>query len=125
MTDWRADELAAIGGAEEIQIAPDGGDGARGRAATIWVVRVGDKLYVRPYRGSLAKWYRRAIRSRRGTVRTSHLLQRVRFDDAETDMQTQIDHAYRTKYAAQSSSHVQRMVGPAAIATTLRLQPID
>ena len=47
MTDWRAGELAAIGGAEEIQIAPDGGDGARGRAATIWVVRVGDKLYVR------------------------------------------------------------------------------
>ena len=43
MTGWRADELIAIA-AETVQIAPDQEDGARGRAVTIWVVRVGNNL---------------------------------------------------------------------------------
>jgi len=38
MTGWRADELIALGAVETVQIAPDQEDGARGRAATIWVV---------------------------------------------------------------------------------------
>ena len=124
MTGWRADDLIAIGAAETMQIAPDQEDGARGRATTIWVVRVGNDLYVRSYSGPAASWYRRALRGRRGTIRASTLEQRVRFDDAEADVQPQIDAAYRTKYAAHGSSFVKRMVGPAAVATTLRLQPI-
>jgi hypothetical protein len=44
VTGWRADELTAIGDADRVQIAPDLADGARGRAATIWVIRVGDHL---------------------------------------------------------------------------------
>jgi hypothetical protein len=47
MTGWRADELITISAAETVQIAPDQEDGARGRAATIWVVRVGNDLYIR------------------------------------------------------------------------------
>ena len=49
----------------------------------------------------------------------------MRFDDAEADLQPQIDAAYQTKYAAYGSSYVKRMGGTAAVATTLRLQPID
>jgi hypothetical protein len=48
----------------------------------------------------------------------------VRFDDAEAGLQPQIDAAYQTKYAALGGSYVRRMVGPAAVATTLRLQPV-
>lgn len=124
MTGWRADELMAISAAETVQIAPDQEDGARGRATTIWVVRVGNDLYIRSYSGPTASWYRRALRGRRGTIRARTLEQRVRFDDAEADVQPQIDAAYQTKYAAHGSSYVKRMNGPAAVATTLRLQPI-
>jgi hypothetical protein len=124
MTGWRADELIAISAAETVQIAPDQEDGARGRAATIWVVRVGNDLYVRSYSGPAAGWYRRALRGRSGTIRAGTLEQRVRFDDAEADVQPQIDAAYQTKYAAHGGSHMRRMVGPAAVATTLRLQPV-
>jgi hypothetical protein len=124
MTGWRADELIAIGAAEAVQIAPDQEDGARGRAATIWVVRVGNDLYIRSHGGPAARWYRRAVRGRRGTIRTSTLEQSVRFDNAEADVQPQIDAAYQTKYAAHGSSYLKRMAGPAAVATTLRLHPI-
>jgi hypothetical protein len=124
MTGWRADDLIAIGTAESAQVAPDSEDGAPGRAATIWVVRVGNDLYIRSYRGPVARWYRRALRGRRGTIRISTLELRVRFDNAEADVQPQINEAYRTKYAAHSSDYLRRMVGPAAVATTLRLQPI-
>lgn len=124
MTGWRADELIAIGAAETVQIAPDHEDGARRRAATIWVVRVGNDLYIRSYSGPAAGWYRRALRGRSGTIRADTLEQRVRFDDAEADVQPQIDAAYQTKYAAHGGGYMRRMVGPAAVATTLRLQPV-
>ena len=124
MAGWRADELIAIGTAETVQIAPDQEDGARGRAATVWVVRVGNDLYIRSYRGPVARWYRRALRGRRGTIRASTFEQRVRFDDAEANEQQQVDVAYQIKYTAHGSSYLQRVVGPAAVATTLRLTPI-
>jgi hypothetical protein len=124
MTGWRADELITISAAETVQIAPDQEDGAPGRAATIWVVRVGNDLYIRSYSGPTARWYRRALRGRRGTIRARTLERRVRFDEVEADVQPQIDAAYQTKYAAHGSSSVERIGGPAAVATTLRLQPV-
>ena len=99
MTGWRADELTAIGDAEEVQIAPDRADGTPGRATTIWVVRAGTDLYVRSFRGPSGGWYRRAIRSRQGTIRAGRLERRVWFDDAQAEVQGQIDEGYRTKYA--------------------------
>ena len=124
MTGWSVDELAAIGGAEELQIAPDRADGTAGPATTIWVVRVADDLHVRSYRGQSGGWYRRAARSRRGTIRAGGLDRRVRFGAAEAALQARIDEAYRTKYAAYSSL-VSPMVAPAAVATTVQLRPAD
>jgi hypothetical protein len=125
MTGWGADELTAIGGAKEVLIAPDRRDGTPGRATTIWVVRAGNDLYVPSYRGALGAWYRRAIGGRHGTIRAGRLERRVWFDDVEADQQAQIDEAYQTKYGSYGPSYVRPMVGPAAVATTLRLRPAD
>ena len=38
-----------IGAAEEMEIAPRRRDGALRKPVTIWVVRVGDDLYLTPY----------------------------------------------------------------------------
>ena len=43
---WTTDELDRIGDAEELHIAPRRKDGTLRRAVPIWVVRVGDELYV-------------------------------------------------------------------------------
>jgi hypothetical protein len=47
MTGWTSEELTRIGSATELQIASARGDGTLGKPRTIWVVRVGDDLYVR------------------------------------------------------------------------------
>ena len=47
MNQWTDDELARIGAADELEIAPLRPDGAPRKPVTIWVVRVGDELYVR------------------------------------------------------------------------------
>ena len=47
MTTWTSDELDKIGSAEELQIASLRRDGTLRKPVTIWVVRVGDDLYVR------------------------------------------------------------------------------
>ncbi len=47
MTTWTSDELSKIGSAEELEIASLRADGTLRKSTTIWVVRVGDDLYIR------------------------------------------------------------------------------
>ena len=61
MSGWSERELLLIGAANEIIIAPERGDSTPRPAVPIWVVRVGDELYVRSYRGPSGGWYRRAV----------------------------------------------------------------
>ena len=49
MSAWTADELDKIGNAEELEITPLRRDGTESKWVTIWVVRVGNHLYVRSY----------------------------------------------------------------------------
>ncbi len=44
MIAWTADELARIGGSNEIEISSRRADGSRRPYITIWVVRSGDDL---------------------------------------------------------------------------------
>ncbi len=47
MTAWTADELARIGRPDELQVSSRRPDGSLRPYITIWVVRLGDDLYVR------------------------------------------------------------------------------
>ena len=58
MTAWTSDELDAIAAADELRIAPRKPDGTLRGAVPIWVVRHGDDLYVRSFKGGGAAWYR-------------------------------------------------------------------
>ena len=57
---WTTDELDRIGRADELQIAARRRDGTLRVAVPIWVVRVGDALYVRSWRDDGGRWYRAA-----------------------------------------------------------------
>ncbi len=48
--NWTAEELDRIGGAEELEIALQRHDGSSRRPLPIWVVRVGDELFIRSWR---------------------------------------------------------------------------
>ena len=121
MCDWTAEELDRIGAADELEIAAFRPDGTLRPATTIWVVRVGDDLYVRSYRGRRGGWFRSVLRRPEGRIRAGGRTREVAYQESGDAGQEAIDHAYRTKYARYGSSYVDPMVGPDAKAATLRL----
>src|SRR6187402_3301122 len=66
MSGWTADELARIGGADELRIASRRSDGSLRPFITIWAVRDGDDLYVRSAHGYDNPWFQRALHSGAG-----------------------------------------------------------
>jgi len=123
MNNWTAEELARIANAEELAVTTTGSDGAPRKPVTVWVVRDGDALYVRSYKGKDGAWYRNASK-REGRVRAGGIERDVEFAHADdTTLNDRIDEAYRVKYARHGSSFVDPMVADQARATTLRLSP--
>jgi hypothetical protein len=121
---WTPDDLERIGDAEELEIAPLRADGTARRAVPIWVVRAGEDLYVRSWRGTTGGWFRAARRSDKAHVSAGGVDADVALVDAGADVNDAVDAAYRTKYA-RYPSYVEPMVSPQARATTLKLVPRD
>ena len=123
MTTWTSDELGKIGAAEELQIAPLRRDGTLRNPVTVWVVRHGDDLYVRSWRGRTGAWFRSAQDGHEGHISAGGVDKDVRFLEADYSVNDAIDAAYRTKYRRYADSYVQPMISPEARATTLKLVP--
>jgi hypothetical protein len=113
MTAWTSDELTSIGTADELQIASRRRDGTLGNPRTIWVVRVGDDLYVRSMHGAPAAG---SPPPRRATKATSEPAagKDVTFADADPDLNDQIDAAYRDKYRRYGERIIGGVVNPGA-----------
>jgi hypothetical protein len=122
MATWTKDELDAISTADELEITSPRSDGSTRDPVTIWVVRIGDELYVRSVRGQHGAWYRGAERSHEGHVEAGGITKDVSFLDVGTDNVEQIDAAYKEKYGYPSES-VDGIISAEAQATTIRLQP--
>ena len=124
MTAWTSDELARIGDAGELTIQALSADGTLRKPLRIWVVRDGEHLYVRSYRGESGAWYRAARASRAGHIQAGSVAEDVTFVSV-TDAATydRIDEAYRTKYRSYGAAYIGAMTTPTARATTLELVP--
>ncbi len=125
MTTWTDDELRRIGDSEELELASARTDGSLRRPVTMWVVRVGDELYVRSAYGPDNPWYRRAKASGVGRIRAGGLERGVAFVDAPADAHGAIDAAYHAKYDRYPPKLVGTVVGPQAEAVTIRLVPLS
>src|SRR2546421_11038245 len=68
MTSWTNNDLGRIGAADELQLMSFKEDGTLRKPVTIWVVRVGDDLYVRVYRGRETAWFRHIQRRHEGRI---------------------------------------------------------
>ena len=123
MTTWTSDELDRIGVADELEITTARDDGLLRRWTPIWVVRVGDSLYVRSYRGADGAWYRHATRHAQGRIRAGGVERDVTVDRPEDTVRRAVDDAYRAKYARYGAAYLEPMLAARAIATTLRLAP--
>lgn len=123
MTACTEEELGHIGGAEELQLASQRPDGTLRPFVTIWVVRVGDELYVRSAYGSSNPWHVRAKASGVGRVRAAGVERDVTFADAAPGREGDIDAAYHAKCDGHGPQIVGTVVGPLAQHTTIRLAP--
>jgi hypothetical protein len=121
-TGWTSDELSRIEAADELEIAPRRRDGSLRRPVPIWVVRVGDDLYVRAAYGSGSGWHRVALASREGRIRAGGVERDVTIEDADGAVNDQVDAAYRTKYDRYGGI-VDGITNAQARSTTLRLVP--
>ena len=119
---WTSEELAQIGSADELRIAPVRGGRTVGQSVPIWVVRVGENLYIRSWRGASGAWFRAARASRAAHVCAGGVERDVEVLDAEERASDAVDAAYRQKYG-RYPTYVEPMVSPVARATTLRLIP--
>ena len=123
MTTWTSDELNKIGKAEELQIASLRHDGTLGKPVTIWVVRVGDDLYVRSVNGRTASWFRGVETRHEGHIRAGGVDKDVTFvEETDSDINDQVDAGYITKYRRYASI-AKSMVAPAVRAATIQLVP--
>lgn len=120
---WSDDELARVGEAEELQVASTRSDGTLRPYVTIWVVRVGDSIYIRSAYGAENPWFVRAKASGTGRIRAGGIEKDVTFIRPESDLGAEIDAAYHAKYDRHGPKIVGTVVGPLAAPNTFQLVP--
>lgn len=124
-TAWTTDELDRIGRAEELQVSSRRPDGTLRPYVTIWVVRVGDEVYVRSAYGRENGWFRRALADPRGRVRAGGVEKDVAFVEPPGTVHPAVDAAYHAKYDRHGPEIVGTVTGTAGAAATFRLEPLS
>jgi hypothetical protein len=127
MTGWTSNDLERIGAADELLLASFKKDCTHRKPITIWVVRVGDDLYVRAYRGREGAWFRHIQLRPEGRISAGGVTQDVTFVDVSDDeaLNNEIDAAYQSKYQRYSATYVDPMIAPLARTATLQLVPSE
>lgn len=121
MISWTKTELDKIARADELEIATRRRDGTLRDPVTVWMVRVGDDLYVRSVKGRAGAWFRGAVANHQARVKGGGVERDVTFVEANDVPGDEIDRAYRTKYGRYAASIVNSVLTPQARAATLRL----
>ncbi len=123
MTTWTSSELNKIGTAEELQIASLRRDGTLRKPVIIWVVRVGDDLYVRAVNGRTSAWFRGVQVRHEGRIQAGGVAKDVTFvEEVDPGINDKIDAAYLTKYS-RYPQYVAPMVTSEVRAATIKLVP--
>jgi hypothetical protein len=123
MIPWTSDELSKIGNAEELLIASLRSDGTLRKPVIIWVVRIGDDLYVRSANGRDSAWFRGVRIRYEGQIHAGGVEKDVTFvEQVDPQINDQIDAAYLAKYR-RYPQYVSPMVTPDVRAATIKLMP--
>jgi hypothetical protein len=125
MATWPADDLRRIANSDELRLASRRADGSLRGSVTMWVVRVGDDLYVRSAYGPDNPWFLRALASGTGRVSAGGVERDVSFTSADPGVQGEIDAAYHAKYDRYGQGIAGHVTGPDAHAVTIRLASAD
>jgi hypothetical protein len=122
MTPWSPADARAIAAPEEVQLTTRRQDGTLRKPRTIWIVRDGDRVFVRSTNGRTADWFRAAITTGNGQVIAGGTTYDVAFRETEDGDLARVDAAYRAKYGRYAAivDHLEQ-AGPRA--ATLDVRP--
>jgi len=123
MSTWTTDELNKIGVAEELEIASLRRDGTLRKPVTIWVIRVGEDLFVRSAYGRTSAWFRGTQTCHEGYIQAGGVEMHVTFvEETDLGINDMIDAAYLSKYS-RYPQYVAPMVTPEVRAAMIKLVP--
>jgi hypothetical protein len=122
MTPWSPADARAIAAPEEVQLTTRRQDGTLRKPRTIWIVRDGDRVFIRSTNGRTADWFRAAITTGNGQVIAGGTTYDVAFRETEEGDLARVDAAYRAKYGRYAAivDHLEQ-AGPRA--ATLDVRP--
>jgi hypothetical protein len=123
---WSQDDLDRLGGAGEVEVSSVRRDGSLSRTRTVWIVRVGDQLYLRSVNGPDAAWYHLTRAFHQGRIQARGVARDVTWIDVDAAGQPDVDPAVDAEYARKyqgSTAAIARITSPPARATTMRVEP--
>ena len=126
MSAWSQDDLGRLGGASEVEVSSVRRDGSLSRARTVWIVRVGDQLYLRSVNGPDAAWYRFTRTFHQGRIQARGVARDVTWIDVNATEQPDVDPAVDAEYARKyqgSTAAIAHINSPLARTTTMRVEP--
>ena len=108
----------------EIELETTSLDGTQTHRTIIWVVTVGDQVFVRSERGTAGRWYREArerpdvlLHAEDESVPVTAVLA------ADPATIQRVSDAFTAKYARRSAASTAAMLLPHTLETTMRLDP--
>ena len=123
MSGWSAQELEALAGAEELDIASRRPDGTLRPYVTIWAVRLGDGVYVRSAHGPENPWFVRAKAAGEGRIRSGGVERDARFTTPGPEVADDVTARIHAKYDRFGAQYVDPIITADAVRSTLRIDP--
>ncbi|MDO5696895.1 MAG: DUF2255 family protein [Dermatophilus congolensis] len=120
MSTWSSTEHRAATSPEEVHVVTRRRDGSLRNPRIIWVVPVGDRVFIRSTNGRGADWFRWALATGTGQLLAGDTAYDVTFEETSAADLDAVDAAYRSKYGRYKSI-VDHLVGPDPRAATLEL----
>jgi hypothetical protein len=117
---WTPEELDAFGAPDEIRITALREDRTAATTVPIWVVRIGDELFVRSWKGERGAWYRHVRVTGHAWIEADGAEKEVVLT-ATAGSDDAVDAEFLSKY--RRSGYAQEMVDEPAHGTTMRVDP--
>lgn len=122
MSTWTTTDAEQLAAPQEVGVATRRRDGSVRNPRVIWIVRAGDRVFIRSTNGRGADWFRWAIATGTGQINSGTTTFDVAFREVIGAGLDTVDDAYRDKYGKYASivDHLQED-GPRA--ATLEVLP--
>jgi len=118
------DTFATLARTREIELETTSLDGMQSHRTIIWIVTVGEDLFVRSERGTAGRWYREARQTPDVTVHAKdEAIPVTAVLAADPDSIRLVSDAFVAKYGRKAAASTAAMVQPHTLETTLRLDP--